>query len=168
MTDYSIDAMYEVRRHLWEELKDNNILDPSDYYIENLGAEINPILPVQQQAEMDQFLSGTTHIVYDKISTSYEENWMICTDKILFTVYSTKFDEINTIRNLMIDVFRRMDDSARDLNMSRSTDKLKFHSTYVAEITPTSPSEELQGFLSSDVVLEVKYSRTTGRLGRFE
>jgi hypothetical protein len=68
----------------------------------------------------------------------------------------------------MIDVFRRMDDSARDLNDSRSTDKLKFHSTYVAEITPTDPSEEMQGFLASDVILEVKYSRTTGQLGRFD
>lgn len=168
MTDYSIDAMYEIRRHLWEELTVNHILKSSDYYLENIASEIIPILPVQQQAEMDQFLSGKTHIVYDKISTSYEENWMICTEKMIFTIYSVDFDQINTIRNLMIDVFRRMDDSAKDLNASKNTDKIIFHSTYVAEITPTEPSEELQGFLSSDVVIEVKFSRTTGRLGRFE
>ncbi len=168
MTDYSIDAMYEVRKHLWTELVDNNIIDPDNYYLDSISSEIIPILPVQQQAEMDQFLSGKTHIVYDKISISYEENWMICTDKILFTIYSTDYNEINSIRNLMIDVFRRMDDSAKDLNASRSTDKLKFYSTYVSEITPTEPSEELQGFLSSDVILEVKYSRITGQLGRFE
>lgn len=168
MADYSIDAMYEIRRHLWNEIVSNDIIDPSDYYLENISSEIIPILPVQQQAEMDQFLSGKTHIVYDKISTSYEENWMICTEKMLFTIYSTDYNQINTIRNLMIDVFRRMDDSAKDLNASRSTDKLKFHSTYVAEITPTDPSEEMQGFLASDVILEVKYSRITGQLGRFD
>jgi hypothetical protein len=67
----------------------------------------------------------------------------------------------------MIDVFRRMDDSARDLNLSRNTDKLIFHNTMVVETTPTEPSMELQGFLATDVILEVKYSRTTDRLGRF-
>ena len=168
MTNYSIDPIYEIRKHLWTEIVDNEILDPSDYYIDNLGSEVIPILPVQQIAEMNQFLSGKTHIVYDKISTSYEDNWMICTEKMLFSIYSIDYSEINTIRNLMIDVFRRMDDSARDLNASKTTDKIIFHSTYIAEITPTDPSTELQGFLSSDVVLEVKYSRTTGQLGRFD
>lgn len=168
MTNYSIDPIYEIRKHLWAEIVDNEILDPSNYYIDNIGSEVIPILPVQQVAEMNQFLSGKTHIVYDKISTSYEDNWMICTEKMLFSIYSTDYSEINTIRNLMIDVFRRMDDSARDLNASKTTDKIIFHSTYIAEITPTDPSTELQGFLSSDVVLEVKYSRTTGQLGRFD
>lgn len=168
MTNYSIDPIYEIRKHLWAEIVDNEILDPSNYYIDNIGSEVIPILPVQQVAEMNQFLSGKTHIVYDKISTSYEDNWMICTEKMLFSIYSIDYSEINTIRNLMIDVFRRMDDSARDLNASKTTDKIIFHSTYIAEITPTDPSTELQGFLSSDVVLEVKYSRTTGQLGRFD
>lgn len=165
--DYSIDAMYEIRRHLWEELTLSKLIKPSDYYIENTGNEIIPIIPVQQQPDLNQFLSGKTHIVYDKIGMSYEENWMICCEKLLFTIYSTDVSEINSIRNLMIDVFRRMDDSARDLNLSRNTDKLIFHNTMVVETTPTEPSVELQGFLATDVILEVKYSRTTDRLGRF-
>jgi hypothetical protein len=165
--DYSIDAMYEIRRHLWEELTLSKLIKPSDYYIENTGNEIIPIIPVQQQPDLNQFLSGKTHIVYDKIGMSYEENWMICCEKLLFTIYSTDVSEINSIRNLMIDVFRRMDDSARDLNLSRNTDKLIFHNTMVVETTPTEPSMELQGFLATDVILEVKYSRTTDRLGRF-
>jgi hypothetical protein len=165
--DYSIDAMYEIRRHLWEELTLSKLIKPSDYYIENTGNEIIPIIPVQQQPDLNQFLSGKTHIVYDKIGMSYEDNWMICCEKLLFTIYSTDVSEINSIRNLMIDVFRRMDDSARDLNLSRNTDKLIFHNTMVVETTPTEPSMELQGFLATDVILEVKYSRTTDRLGRF-
>lgn len=166
--DYSIDAMYEIRRHLWEELTLSKLIKPSDYYIENTGNEIIPIIPVQQQPDLNQFLSGKTHIVYDKIGMSYEENWMICCEKLLFTIYSTDVSEINSIRNLMIDVFRRMDDSARDLNLSRNTDKLIFHNTMVVETTPTEPSMELQGFLATDVILEVKYSRTVSQLGRFD
>lgn len=165
--DYNIDAMYEIRRHLWEELVLSKLVKSSDYYIENTGNEIIPIIPVQQSPELNQFLSGKTHIVYDKVGMTYEDNWLICCEKLLFTIYSTDVSEINAIRNLMLDVFRRMDDSARDLNASRNTDKIIFHNTMVIETTPTEPSQELQGFLSTDVMLEVKYSRITDRLGRF-
>lgn len=165
--DYNIDAMYEIRRHLWEELVLNKLVKSSDYYIENTGNEIIPIIPVQQSPELNQFLSGKTHIVYDKVGMTYEDNWLICCEKLLFTIYSTDVSEINAIRNLMLDVFRRMDDSARDLNSSRNTDKIIFHNTMVIETTPTEPSQELQGFLSTDVMIEVKYSRITDRLGRF-
>lgn len=166
--DYSVDAIYEIRKHLWEELKSNKLFKASDYYIENSGTEIIPIIPVQQQPELNQFLSGKSHIVYDKTGLSYEENWMICCEKILFTIYSTDVSEINSIRNLMIDVFRRMDLSAKDLNASKGTNKIIFFNTMVMEITPTEPSMELDGFLSTDVILEVKYARVTDRLGRFE
>jgi hypothetical protein len=168
MTDYNIDAMYEVRKHLWGQLVLNNIIDPNDYYSDNLGETIIPIIPVQQSPEMNQFLSGKTHIVYDKMGSTYEENWMICCEKISFTIYSVDFAEINIIRNMMIDVFRRMDESARDLNQSKSTSKIIFHNTMILEMSPTEPSTELAGFLAADVILEVKYSRTVGPKGRFD
>jgi hypothetical protein len=167
MIDYNIDAMYEIRKHLWQELLANNLFNIEDYYSDNIGEEIIPIIPVQQQPELNQFLSGKTHIVYDKIGLSYEENWMICCEKMMFTIYSTDFSEINQIRNLMLDVFRRMDESAKDLNVSKSTPKIKFFNTMVADLSPTAPSQELQGFLSADVVLEVKYARMTNGAGRF-
>jgi hypothetical protein len=165
--DYKIDAMFELRKFLWQELKLAGMFNENDYYSDNLGREVLPIIPVQQLPEMDQFLSGKKHIIYDKIGQSYEENWMICCEKVLFTIYSTNISEIYEIRNLMLDLFRRMDESARDVNASRSTDKLIFHSIYVQETTPIDPSQELQGFLSTDVILEVKYSRVTDGLGRF-
>jgi hypothetical protein len=168
MVNYSIDAMYEIRKHLWQELQLNNLIDANSYYSDNIGETIIPIIPVQQAPEMNQFLSGKTHIVYDKIGTSYEENWMICCEKLSFTIYSVDYSEINSIRNMMVDVFRRMDDSARDLNKSKSTSKIIFHNTMIVDMSPTEPSEELAGFLSADVILEVKYSRTVGAKGRFD
>jgi hypothetical protein len=117
---------------------------------------------------MNQFLSGKKHIVYDKVGLSYEENWLICCEQVLFTIYSTDVSEISEIRNFMTDLFRRMDDSAKGVNQAESTsDKFKFYSIYIADISPTAPSEELQGFLSADITIEVKYSRITDQLGRF-
>jgi hypothetical protein len=166
--DYKADAMFEVRKHLWEEIKGAAILDPTDYYSDNIGEEIVPIIPVQQQPELNQFLSGKTHIVYDKVGTSYEDNWVISCEQVLFTIYSTDVSEIVQIRNLMMDLYRRMDESARDLNYYDGlSDKFKFYSIFVADISPTAPSAELAGFLSADVILEVKYSRHVGIDGRF-
>ena len=167
MTNYNIDAMYEIRRHLWAELIDSGLLSEEDYYSDQINDNVIPIIPVQQAPEFNQFLSGKTHIVYDKIGLSYEENWMICCEKILFTVYSTDVSEINSIRNLMIDAFRRMDQSAKDVNASKSTPLLIFFNIMVAEISPTEPSQELQGFMSTDVILEVKYARDVDSEGRF-
>jgi len=165
--DYKIDAMFELRKFLWTQLKLAGLFDQEDYYSDNLGSEIIPIIPVQQLPEMDQFLSGKKHIVYDKIGLSYEENWLICCEKVLFTIYSTDITEIYEIRNLMTDLFRRMDESAKDVNSLKTTNKLIFHNVMIVETTPIDPSVELQGFLSTDVILEVKYSRVTDSLGRF-
>ena len=166
--NFKLDAMLEVRKFLWSELLDAKIFDEDDYYSDNVGNSIVPIIPVQQAPEMNQFLSGKKHIVYDKIGLSYEDNWLICCEQILFTVYSTDVSEINEIRNFMTDLFRRMDDSARDVNKFESlNDKFKFYSIFIADISPTEPSEEIQGFLSTDIILEVKYSRITDSVGRF-
>jgi len=166
--DYKLDAMFELRKFLWSKLLSAGIFDNEEYYSDNLAETIVPIIPVQQAPEMNQFLSGKKHIVYDKIGTSYEDNWMVCCEQILFTIYSTDFLEINEIRNFMMDEFRRMDDSARDVNRySGLSDKFKFYSIFIADISPTEPSQELQGFLSTDVILEVKYSRMVDPVGRF-
>jgi hypothetical protein len=166
--NYKLDAMLELRKFLWSRLTTLNIFDADEYYSDNVGETVIPIIPVQQLAEMNQFLSGKKHIVYDKIGLSYEENWMVCCEQILFTVYSTDISEINEIRNFMTDEFRRMDESARDINKwANLSNKFKFFSIFIADISPTAPSEELQGFLSADIILEVKYARMVDGVGRF-
>jgi len=166
--DYKLDAAVELRKYLWDQLLTIGILDDRDYYSDNIGKEIIPIIPVQQSPELNQFLSGKAHIVYDKIGMSYEENWAICCEQMLFTIYSTDVSQVNQIRNFMTDLFRRMDDSAKDVNLwSGVSDKFKFYSIFISEISPTTPSDELKGFLSADVILEVKYARISDINGRF-
>ncbi len=168
MANYKLDAMFEIRKFLWNRLTWLGIFNEEDYYSENLRESLIPIVPVQQQPEMNQFLSGKKHIVYDKIGMSYENNWMICCEQILLTIYSTELIDIVEIRNFLTDEFRRMDESARDVNKwTGLSDKFKFHSIHIADISSTAPSEEIQGFYASDVILEIKYSRIVDSVGRF-
>lgn len=166
--NYKADAMIEIRKYLWTQLKALNIFDKTDYWSDATGLEIIPIIPVQQTSEFNQFLVGKKHIVYDKIGMSYEDMWAICCEQILFTIYATDVSEINEIRNVMTDLFRRMDESGKDLTTYSDThSRFKFYSILLADISPTSPSEEMNGFLSADVVLEIKYSRQVNSAGRF-
>ncbi len=166
--NYKLDAGFEIRKFLWDQLTEYEIFNADHYYSENLGEVIIPIIPVQQSAEMNQFMSGKKHIVYDKVGTSLEDNWMITCDQMLYTIYATNISDLTEIRNMMTDLFRRMDESARDINGFQSlSDKFKFHSVYISDISPVSPSEELQGLLSGDITLEVKYSRILDGNGRF-
>ena len=168
MVNYKLDSMLELRKFIWEDLLNLEIFDENEYYSDNLDGIFVPIIPVQQASEFDQFLNGKKHIVYDKIGLSFEENWAVSCEQILFCIYSTKYSDIIEINNYFSDMFRRMDESAATVNRWNGlSDKFKFHSIHISDISPTSPSEELQGFLSSDVVLEVKYSRITDRFGRF-
>ena len=168
VANYKLDAMTEVRKYLWDQLTTIGLLEASDYYSDGVGTEVVPIIPVQQSPELNQFLSGKTHIVYDKVGMSYDDMWAICTEQILFTLYSTDISEINMLRNFMTDLFRRMDESGQDINRwAGLSDKFKFHSIYIADISPTGPSEELKGFLSSDIIIEIKYSRILDSNGRY-
>jgi hypothetical protein len=165
--DYTLDAMLELRKFIWSDLVTLNIFDEDDYLTAN-GDNYNPIIPVQQSEVLNQLLSGKKHIVYDKIGMSYEDNWLICCEQVLFTIYSTNVSEINQFRNYMVDRFRRLDASAKDVNAyANLSNKFKFHSIFIADISPTSPSKELAGFFASDVILEIKYSRITDGAGRF-
>ncbi|MEY4331290.1 MAG: hypothetical protein RLZZ196_28 [Bacteroidota bacterium] len=168
MTNYKTDAMFELRKFFWDELVDSGIFNDNDYYSDQLGEYIVPIIPVQQTPDLNQFLSGKKHIIYDKVGMSYDDNWLVCCEQILFTIFSTDISEINEIRNFMTDLFRRMDESAKDVNLSLPNfNTFKFHSVYIADISPTAPSEELQGFYAADVIVEIKYSRITNGQGRF-
>ena len=69
--NFKLDAMLEIRKFLWAELLEAKIFDEDDYYSDNIGSAIVPIIPVQQSPEMNQFLSGKKHIIYDKIGLSY-------------------------------------------------------------------------------------------------
>lgn len=169
MTNYKIDALFELRKYLWDALVNLEIFDPEDYYSDNINSKtIIPIIPVQQSPEMGQFLSGKKHIVYDKISSTYDTNWLICQEQFLYTIYATDYTDITEIRNVFTDLFRRMDESARDVNYyDVISDKIKFHTIYISDISPTAPSDEIKGFYATDIILEVKYSRITDEIGRF-
>ena len=61
--NYKLDAIYDLRKFLWDQLHNQtNIFDAEQYYSDNIGETLIPIIPVQQLPEMNQFFSGKKQI----------------------------------------------------------------------------------------------------------
>jgi hypothetical protein len=148
----------DIRKWLWAELQAEGILSSSDYNITGLGA-IVPIVPVQQQPELMDKIGGKPFITYDFV-TEYVESglWIINCEQILFTVWCDNFATATKIKNLMIDMFRRQDDSARDLNAAATTDLAYLNVTIISNSWTTAERSD-NGRQSFDMVIEVKYVR---------
>lgn len=180
MTNYSLNAAGAVRDFLWEKLTttDSNVksgqkmFDPADYQIDLLsGTEFTmvPILPSQQDALLDGALADKNHIIYDYVADGYEDNWMICRDSMMFTIYSKSYAEIAEIQNLMLDLFRRMDESAEDINNYIGTSSpFIFFSVSLIDLLSPEPEREKVGWQAGQVVIRYKYGRQiSGTTGRF-
>jgi len=46
MANYKLDSMFEIRKFLWNRLTWLGIFDENDYYSDNLGEALIPIVPV--------------------------------------------------------------------------------------------------------------------------
>jgi hypothetical protein len=155
---YSDTPSADIRKLLWSELQSKGILSANDYNVAGLGS-ITPIVPVQQQPELIDKLGGKPFITYDFV-TEYVESgmWIVNCEQILLTVWCDNFGTATKIKNLMIDLFRRQDESARDLNRV-TTAGFGYLNVTIISNTWTKAERSDNGRQSFDMVIEVKYVR---------
>ena len=175
MTDYTAGAAYDINAWLWSELKSTGILSGTAYHSNEIGANLTPIIPVGQRAEFNDQFGGQPFIVYDYIIDYAEPDfWMVNCEQILYTVYTDDYSKANQIKSLMVDLFRRYDESAKDLNrfnMAAGNSTLAYLDISVLNSSKTGPVEEAGGRYASDMVIEVKYLRgitsSASSIGRY-
>lgn len=182
--DYSLSATQKVIDYLWKELTDKDAMDIDLYDADLLDSPllnyVLPILPAQQDQIITNALANKTHIVYDWVADGYEENWLICRDSMMFTIYSKEPSDILKIQNVMLDAFRRMDETARDLNnfnlkwdnasksfISAQSSPFIFFTVSLADLLSPEPQREKSGWFAGQVVIKYKYGRQTDSAGRF-
>lgn len=178
MANYALSATQAIIDYLWSNITSTNsnvtsgkILEPDDYQADLVNGpllNIVPIFPAQQDMINYQELGTKTHIVYDWVADGYEENWMICRDSMMFTIYSQDFNKIAEIQNLMLDLFRRMDESAKDINTSLPNGSpFIFFTVSLADLLSPEPQREKNGWFAGQVVIRYKYGRQINASGRF-
>lgn len=174
MANYALGAVYEIRKMLWEELQTSGIMLASDYRDGNV--QYIPIMPTQEQDIFKtKFVlnreNPLPYIVYDLDTVGYGTDWMICEERLTFKIYSNSFSKVVTITNLLVDLFRRFDDSAKDLNKFVKTldgdSPFRYHYFALTEANSPNPAEELDGRLEADIAIMYSYSRDLNTEGRF-
>lgn len=168
MADYTKTAVAEIRDYLWQELQDNNILNKNEYIADGFIYPLNPIIPAQQVPEFNNLMSGKPYIFYDFQVDSYSDDFWMCSENLILYVVCKDYGKSLEIINFLIDLFRRMDLTAKDLNLAKSnTSKFKYHYFYTNSVESPQPMEEEGGNQISVIDISYTYSREIGPDGRF-
>jgi hypothetical protein len=206
MADYTLNPIRSIVDILWYELtlpENGPILEKNRYTIpddDQAPVFRFPIIPVQQSIIFNnQFVSNgeaLPYIVYDHDFNNYgDTDWWICKERLTFTVYATEYSKILQIQQLMTDLFRRFDDSARDINryiknriedadaevpeltfpkssVSKSRfeeieDKFIYHYFNIEQLNEPDPAATEGGRLAGRIAIDFAYSRKVDESGRF-
>lgn len=168
MTDYKDTAFGAIRSFMWEKLQDYSILDSNDYIADGFIEPLIPIIPVQQVPEFNNLIGNSPYIVYSYDTMTYSDEWWICEEVITFNVVSNEFSKIVEISQFLVDLFRRMDSTAVDINgWQASTSKFKFFTFTLNSASSPAPYSEEGGRVMSQIEISYKYSRVLDSNGRF-
>lgn len=166
MSMYDESPAIDIRKWLWNELQAAGVLDSQDYMVQGIGVLV-PIIPLQQKLEFTDKIQGKPFITYDFI-TEYVDSglWYVNCEQLLYRVYCDDYGTSQAIKNLMIDLFRRQDETAKDLN-AFSTSSFGYLNVTIVENRWTSPERGDTGRNQFDMIIEVKYVRELGANGRY-
>jgi hypothetical protein len=160
MADYTKNARTVINGFLWNELNDSVIMLAENYRPDGFTKGIIPIVPIQEIPEFNNLIPDKPYITYDYEVEGYG---------MLYTIISTSVSKISEITEFMIDLFRRLDDSGKDVQLYNPLDdKIRFYSVGLNNATAPAPFEQEGGRMSGSVEIQYKYARILDGSGRFQ
>lgn len=168
MVDYKQNARSIINAFLWEELKSSNISIEDQYRPDEFITTIVPIIPIQELPEFNNLMPDLPYIVYDYSVQGYSDDWWICEEELIYTIIANKYSLVTEIMELMIDLFRRIDESGKDLQMFNTKKNiLRFYTVSLISASSPEPVELEGGRVAGTVTISYKYSRYLDSNGRY-
>jgi len=139
MTKHDLNGVHVLNKYIWDELKKANLLRDSDYN------GLVPIIPTQQVPVFNDMAAGKPFIVYTYLVASYDVDLWANVEQVTYRIYSDDERKLRQISNFLIDLCRRFDWSAADVNNwidgfpTLDGDEKKFEFKYVQVVGSTSP-----------------------------
>jgi hypothetical protein len=160
MSDYTKIAVYEVRDIIWKELQDAGILDIKDYYADGFTVPLIPVIPAQQVPEFNNLLPGKTYIIYDILQSGVGVNWWMSQETITLTIVSRDTKETLVIINMLTDIFRRYDRTAKEVNLQISQNSpFRYHFFRLDSADPIQAFHDEGGFMNGIISITYAYTR---------
>jgi hypothetical protein len=115
---YRTVGVHQINQWLW------SIMENWEYktgekafeaYATGAMADVSPFIPAQQQAEFTNIAGGAPFIVYNYVVNPNSEYYTV-KEQGAYIIYDNNIDRLRSIHSLMIDLLRRHDKSAQELN----------------------------------------------------
>lgn len=168
--DYSNTAATIIRGYVWEKMQEDGILDPNDYIADGFTKPLVPLIPISDVPQFKNLLPGKLYIIWDFSVNGYSEDFWVCEEEMTFSVVHNNRNKLIEITMYLIDLLRRMDIVAKELEEYESTltndPKFNFHNVYINNINNT-PEVDEGDILVGEAWIRYKYSRRIGNNGRF-
>lgn len=160
-TDYTKVASYDVRAFLWAQLQAAGLMSLSSYTADGFTTPLVPIIPAQQVPEFNNLLPGKTYFVYD-VAQRHARNtnfWMF-EESMTLEITSRDSAEIQTLTNFIIDLFRRYEKTATDVNVSLvAGSKFKYLWFALESADPVQSFQNEGGFMNGVITISYAYTR---------
>jgi len=139
MTKHDLNGVHVLNKYLWAELQKSNLMGEYDYN------GLVPIIPTQQVPVFNDMAAGKAFIVYTYLVASYDVDLWANVEQVTYRIYSDDERKLRQISNLLIDLCKRFDWTAADVNKwidgyaTPDGDEKKFEFKYVQVVGSTSP-----------------------------
>jgi hypothetical protein len=168
MTVYDLLPSNVIRKYIWDSIVEQDILDINNYYADGFYESLIPIIPTQEVPEFNNLLPGRTYMLYDYETKNIPSQWWMSEDSMTISIISQNYEKIGEIQNLIIDLFRRYDESATDINKyNGEPGPFMFHYTAIDSVMSPEPFNTEGDYQIGSIVFSYHYSRKTDRSGRF-
>jgi len=171
MTDYRLVGAHQINKWLWSNLKNFEYKAGVKAFGAYQGSGNTsgypaiPIIPGVQSAPFYNMTQGKApFIVYNYMMSGYSSEWWLCREQCVYTIYDNgddADDRLISIMHYMVDLLKRADWTARNINSSNTTDP-RFDMKFVSLASSTGPDDyqitedkSLRG-----VVLAINYEYT--------
>jgi hypothetical protein len=152
MTDYKLVGAHQINKWLWSKLKDFEYKPGVKAFGAYQGSGNTsgypaiPIIPGAQSVPFYNMTQGKApFLVYNYITSGYNSEWWICREQCAYVIYDNGEDadqRLVSILHYMIDLLKRMDWTARNINHSGTTDP-RFDIKFV-QLTSASGPDDFQ------------------------
>jgi hypothetical protein len=153
---WDLSGVHGIRSYLWSKLQSELEWKASDY-----GGS-TPVVPASQQPQLNDY--NRPYVVYNYAhQTSTTQFWME-EEQISFVIYSANEKDIRQFINLVRELFKRRDESARDINAfvqagtSVEQKRFDYKYTYVTSSMGAQPPVSEGGRQDGSVSIRIGYT----------
>lgn len=160
MTTYDLNAVHVYNKFLWSRLLEAGLMNESDY------SGLTPIIPSQQERVFNDMTAGRPFIIYTFAMASYDVDIWANVEQVTYRIFSDDERKLRNISNFIVDLSKRFDWSASDVNSWIKTfntvdqDEKSFDFKYVQVLSMTGPEpySEEGGRQSASVTVRISYT----------